>query len=135
MPINGHILTHSTPLVRGRSSVQSCPAAPLKPFKYGLFSTTEKPHLTFRDRTGREHDATDGAAVVQIGHVLFQEDSVSQARKKTRTIKLPDYGYADLNRLAEAENAFGAMTDEERERALRWFKSKYAAQWPITDQN
>jgi len=60
--------------------------------------------------------------------------SVSQARKKTRTIKLPDYGYADLNRLAEAENAFGAMTDEERERALRWFKSKYAAQWP-TDQN
>jgi len=72
--------------------------------------------------------------VVQIGHVLFQEDSVSP-RKKTRTIKLPDYGYADLNRLAEAENAFGAMTDEERERALHWFKSKYAAQWPITDQN
>jgi uncharacterized protein YdeI (YjbR/CyaY-like superfamily) len=51
-------------------------------------------------------------------------------RKKVQTIKVPDYGFDELNRLAVAQHAFERMTADERRAALHWFKGKYAAEWP-----
>lgn len=52
----------------------------------------------------------------------------------TLRVSLQDFGDAKLNRLAMAGAAFDKMEKGERERALRYFKSKYSAEWP-SDQS
>jgi uncharacterized protein YdeI (YjbR/CyaY-like superfamily) len=48
---------------------------------------------------------------------------------KTKTTK-PKTLKDDIQRLERAQKAFEAMEPDERHRALVWFKSKYAKEWP-----
>jgi len=50
--------------------------------------------------------------------------------RKTREIKLRDYGDDELNLLAQAGDAFAKMTEVQRARAFYWFKGKYSKEWP-----
>jgi hypothetical protein len=53
-----------------------------------------------------------------------------QMTKKLRTVKVPDYGDEELNRLADAMLALDRMDVEQRHRALKYFKSRYTKEWP-----
>ena len=44
--------------------------------------------------------------------------------------KVMDYANDQINRLALAISALDQMEPDERNRALVWFKSKYAKEWP-----
>jgi hypothetical protein len=52
-------------------------------------------------------------------------------KKQTHiTVKIRDYGDDEVNRLALVGVTLERMGKEERARALRFFKSKYSADWP-----
>lgn len=62
----------STPLVRGRSVVQSHAAAPETPTKSTYFSPTEKYIASFGDATERERAPSNGAESVRDVHEAFE---------------------------------------------------------------
>ncbi len=50
--------------------------------------------------------------------------------KLQKAQRVKDYGHDQINRLALAVDALERMEADERHRALIWFKSKYAKEWP-----
>ena len=70
---NGHNSTTSTPLVRGRSVVQSHVAAPKKPVESGLSDCPEYPYLSIDDATEREHAPTERAESVRDVLEAFED--------------------------------------------------------------
>jgi hypothetical protein len=51
-------------------------------------------------------------------------------RLPQQVVKVKNYGNEEINRLAVAQQALSGMTEEERHRALRWFKGLYGKEWP-----
>lgn len=51
-------------------------------------------------------------------------------RQKLQTVRLPDYGDEEINKLACAQHALEQMNAEQRTRALKWFKARFQAEWP-----
>jgi hypothetical protein len=54
--------------------------------------------------------------------------------KMQKAQRVKDYGNDQINRLALAVDALEKMEADERYRAFIWFKSKYAKEWPSSDQ-
>lgn len=54
-------------------------------------------------------------------------------KPKMQTIKVPDYGDAEINNLACAMQALDQMNAEQRLRALKFFKGRFAGEWPPED--
>ena len=54
-------------------------------------------------------------------------------RLPQQVIKVKNYGYDEINRLAAVDLVLGQMTTEERLRAFKWFKSKFSGEWPSDD--
>jgi hypothetical protein len=54
--------------------------------------------------------------------------------KMQKAQRVKDYGNDQINRLALAVDALERMEADERYRAFIWFKSKYAKEWPSSDQ-
>lgn len=52
------------------------------------------------------------------------------AKKPMQEIKVKDYGDEWVNRLAVVGSQLEKMEPAERAAALRFFKSKYSAEWP-----
>jgi hypothetical protein len=59
------------PLVRGRSTVQSCAAAPENPIDIRVFDVSPKPILAVIGRTSPEHDATSRGKSVDFVRLPF----------------------------------------------------------------
>lgn len=51
-------------------------------------------------------------------------------RKPMIAMQVKDYGHDDINRLAIVDATLVKMDKAERERAFRFFKTKYSAEWP-----
>jgi hypothetical protein len=61
-----------SPLVRGRSTVQSCAAAPEKPAEYRLVATAFETHSAVSGRTTREHHASTRGKSVESVRASFR---------------------------------------------------------------
>lgn len=57
-------------------------------------------------------------------------DTQKKSRKRIQTIKVKDYGYDCINRLAVVLASMEKMDATERGATLRYLKSKYSADWP-----
>lgn len=68
-----NITMNGTPLVRGRSQVQSLPAAPNSPAKSTLFHDDGKPVGSFRDATEHEHAPSRRAGSVRDVLEAFED--------------------------------------------------------------
>lgn len=53
--------------------------------------------------------------------------------KKLQQIEVANYGAEHINRLALIDHALRQMSPDERSSALRYFKSRYAKEWPSND--
>lgn len=51
-------------------------------------------------------------------------------KPKMQTVKVPDYGDEEINRLAVALDAIENMDPEQRLRALKYFKGRFSKEWP-----
>ena len=54
------------------------------------------------------------------------------APEKKIVVTFPDYGESELNLLAQAQDAFERMDEQQRVRAFKWLKDKYA-KWSPPD--